>query len=186
MKDYLNAVEKNQVMVLMSILDVMDGNRNGGIDGPKIASMLEDWNKRGNMTKEEHKALKSANTYLKKFTNSVMERLSEKEKAGLKKRLRKFDFRLVDDYTLEKIYRDMSEKMVNAVVPRENFNKWCEEIMECNCRNCTKDWKECELHHVFEENFVPESSWNKDNCRYAYEKKIKEGVVNVSTGSGKK
>jgi hypothetical protein len=171
LKDYLNAVEKNQIMVIMSILEAMNGYRNGGIDGPKISSMLEDWNKRGNMTKEEHKALKTADTYLKKFTGSIIDRLSEKERECLKKRLIKFDFRLVDDFTLEKTYRDMSNKMVNAVVPRNQFNKWCEEIMECNCKNCSKDWKECELHEVFNENFVPESTWNKNNCRYAYDNK---------------
>lgn len=172
MKDYLNATEKNQIMVLMSILEVMGGHRNGGIDGPKVTAMLEDWEKRGNLTKEEHRALKSADTYLKKFTGSVIARLSQKEQEGLRKRLIKFDFRLVDDYTLEKICRDIGNKMVNAVVPRNQFNKWCEEIMACNCQNCSKDWKECELHEVFEDNLVPESTWYKDNCRYAYEKKI--------------
>ena len=73
-------MEKNQLMVLMSILQLMDGERNGGIDGPKLSAMLEDWDKRGNMTKEEHKYLKLANTYLSKFCASVMDRLNPKER----------------------------------------------------------------------------------------------------------
>lgn len=168
MKDYLNATEKNQLMVLMSILQLMDGYRNGGIDGPKISSMLEEWDKRNNMTKEEHKALKTSETYLKKFTESVLNRLSQKEREGIQKRLIKFDFRLVDDFTLQRVYREMQDRMVNAVVPRQQFYKWCEEVMNVNCKGCTKDWKECELHQVFEENFVPESTWNLESCRYAY------------------
>lgn len=151
----------------MSILQIMNGNR--GINGPKIITVLEDWNKRGNLTKDEHRNLKAAGTYLTKFCQSVYDRLSDKEKSQIDKRLQKFDFRLVDDYTLQKIYREMGDRMVNAVVPRDLFYKWCEEIMESNCKGCTKDWKECELHQVFEENFVPESTWNKDNCRYTYE-----------------
>lgn len=166
MKDYLNADEKNQMMVFMSILQIMNGNR--GINGPKIITVLEDWSKRGNLTKDEHRSLKFAGTYLTKFCESVYDRLDDREKKQIDKRLQKFDFRLVDDYTLQKIYREMKDRMVNAVVPRELFYKWCEEIMECNCKGCTKDWKECELHEVFEENFVPESTWNKKNCRYAY------------------
>jgi hypothetical protein len=168
MKDYLNATEKNQLMVLMSVLQLMNGERNGGIDGPKISAMLEDWDKRGNMTKEEHKNLKMANTYLSKFCTSVMNRLAPEEKEKLHKRLIKFDFRLVDDYTLKKIYRDINNHMVNAVIPRDMFYKWCEEIMDVNCNGCNENWKKCELHKVLEENFVPESTWNKNNCRYAY------------------
>jgi hypothetical protein len=64
MRDYLNAIEKNQFMVLQSIAQLMDGLRNSGVDGPKIESMLEEWKKRDNMTKEEHKNLKTSETYL--------------------------------------------------------------------------------------------------------------------------
>lgn len=77
MKDYLNADEKNQMMVFMPILQIMEGNR--GINGPKIVSVLEDWSKRKNLTKEEHKNLKYVNTYLSKFCENVYNRLNDKE-----------------------------------------------------------------------------------------------------------
>lgn len=166
MKDYLNADEKNQIMVFMSILQIMSGNR--GINGPKLITVLEDWNKRGNLTKDEHKSLKFAETYLTKFCKSVYDRLNDKEKVQIDKRLQKFDFRLVDDYTMQKIQRNINNHMENAAVPRQQFYKWCEEIMDCNCKGCTKDWKDCELHQVFDENFIPESTWYLDNCKYAY------------------
>lgn len=168
MRDYLNANEKNQFMVIQSISQVIDGKRNGGIDGPKIGTMLEEWTKHNNMSKEEHKNLKMAETYLKKYLTSVYDRLSPKEQAVIQKKVMKFDFKLVDDFTLKQVFRDISDRMVNAAVPREQFYKWSEEIMCVKCNGCTKNWNECELHTAFNDNFIPESSFNLKNCKYAY------------------
>lgn len=168
MRDYLNSHETNQYMVLASVLQLMEGKRNTGVNGPKIGTMLEEWKTKDNLTKDEHRSLKTADTYLKKFIESVYDRLSPKEQKALDKRLRKFDFRLVDDFTLQKINRDVSDRMVNAVVPREQFNDWCEQIMNVQCNSCTKDCNICPLYEVFDNNFVPESSFNLSNCKYAY------------------
>jgi hypothetical protein len=51
---------------------------------------------------------------------------------------------------------------------REQFEDWCYEIMQVHCLNCTGHHEGCELHQLFDDNFIPESSWNLDNCRYAY------------------
>jgi hypothetical protein len=169
MRDYLNAVEKNQFMVLQSVVQLMDGLRNSGVDGPKIASMLEEWTSRNNMTKEEHKNLKTAETFLRKFLASVYERLSPKEQEQIKKKLIKFDFKLVDDFTLKQVNRNIKDRFMNAAVPREQFFNWCCEIMQVKCQGCTKDWNQCDLHEVFNENFVPESGFDCKNCKYAYE-----------------
>lgn len=168
MRDYLNANEKNQFMVLQSIVQMMDGLRNTGIDGPKISSMLEEWSKRNNMTKEEHKNLKTSETYLRKFLASVYERLSLKEQEVIKKKIMKFDFKLVDDYTLKQVNRNIADRFVNAAVPRQQFNEWCSEIMSVKCNGCTKDWSTCDLYQVFDDNFIPESGFDCKNCRYAY------------------
>jgi len=168
MRDYLNSTEKTQFMVLQSIVQMMNGLRNAGVDGPKISSMLEDWSKRGNMTKDEHKNLKTAETYMRKFLASVYGRLSKKEQEVIKKKLIKFDFKLVDDYTLTQINRDINDKITNATMKRQQFYDWCSEIMDVKCNGCTKNWNECQLHEVFEDNFVPESGFNCANCKYAY------------------
>ncbi|MBT2696365.1 hypothetical protein J7E79_02800 [Bacillus sp. ISL-40] len=169
MRDYLNATEKNQFMVMQSILQLMQGKRNEGKDGPKIGTMLDEWTKRSNMTKAEHKSLKTAETYLKKFLTSVYDRLSPKEQSLIDKKVMKFDFKLVDDYTLKQVHRDIADRFVNAAVPREQFYKWCEEIMCVKCNGCTKNWNECDLHQVFDNNFVPESGFDCTNCKYAYQ-----------------
>jgi hypothetical protein len=155
-------------MVMQSILQLVEGKRNLGKDGPKISTMLEEWTNRDNLTKEEHKNLKMAETYLAKFTNSVFNRLSLKERHTISQKAMKFDFKLVDDFTLKQVFRDIQDRMVNAAVPRQQFNEWTKEIMCVKCNGCTKNWNECELHTIFDENFIPESGFDKPNCKYAY------------------
>jgi hypothetical protein len=171
MRDYLNSFEKNQFMVLISILQLMDGTRNNsGVDGPKIGTMLQEWTSRNNMTKHEHKSLKMSETYLKKFVSSVYDRLSPKEQQVIDKKILKFDFKLVDDFTLKQVMRDIKDKMNHAVMPRQQFYDWTCEIMQVKCNGCTKDWNTCDLHQVFHNNFVPESGFDCANCKYAYRK----------------
>lgn len=167
-RDYLNSQEKTQFMVLLSILNMVEGKKNEGTDGPKIGVMLQEWSKRDNMSKVEHKNLKTAETYFRKFIHSVYDRLSPKEQSVIDKKMKKFAFKLVDDYTLKQIDRDIADKVANAVVPRQQFYDWCVEIMEVKCNGCTKDWNTCELHNVFNDNLVPESGFDCKNCKYAY------------------
>lgn len=169
MRDYLNSLEKNQFMVLISILQLLDGTRNNtGNESLKLGSMKEEWKKRDNLTKDEHKHLKTAETFLKKFVGSVYDRLSPKEQQIIDKKILKFDFKLVDDFTLKQVMRDVKDKMNNAVMPRQQFYDWCVDIMEVKCKGCTKEWKTCGLHQVFDNNFVPESGFDCKNCKYAY------------------
>lgn len=168
MKDYLNREEKNFILSTLAVMQLMEGIRS--ITGERTAPIWDLWTERGNMTKEEKKNLKMAHTYLHKFSRSLIDRLSDKEQKTIYKQMIKYDFKLIDDFTTQKILRDMSDKMVNAVVPREDFNMWCEEIMHCNCKNCTKHHQECELYDMFENNLVPDGNFNCENCRYAYRK----------------
>jgi len=168
MRDYLNSLEKNQFMVLNSVLQMAIGIRNTGVDGPKLNTVREEWSKRDNMTKDEHKNLKMAETYLSKFIMSVYNRLSLKEKEQIQKKLLKYDFKLVDDFTLKQVMRDIKDKMENAVVPRQQFYDWTSEIMNVKCQGCTKNWNTCDLYQIFDNNFVPESGFDCKNCKYAY------------------
>lgn len=165
MKDYLNAEEKNQFMVLCSVLQIFKGVRNMGIKNPaEIKTMLEDWNSRGNLTKDEHRSLKMAGTYINKFCESVYERLGDKEKFEIERRLGKFDFRLVDDYTLKKVYKQIQTEFEK----QEEYRTFAEEIMDIRCKGCTKDYKQCELYKLFDNNFIEESGFDMCNCKYAY------------------
>ncbi|WP_284037440.1 DUF5651 domain-containing protein [Neobacillus sp. 114] len=168
MKDYLNKFETNQFMVMNSILQSILGIKNSGVDGPKLKTMREEWAKGGNLTKEEHRSLKTIETYMEKFIMSVYNRLSPKEQEKIQKKLFKYAFQLVDDYTFQKMSRDAQDKIQNAVMPRQQFYNWCKEIMAAKCNGCTKDWNTCDLYEVFEDNFVPESGFDCKNCKFAY------------------
>lgn len=178
MRDYLNKFETNQFMVMNSVLQSVLGIQNTGIDGPKFKTMREEWMKRGNLTKDEHRNLKMAETYMEKFVMSVYNRLSKKEQEQINKKLFKYAFQLVDDYSFQKISRDAQDKIQNAVMPRQQFYDWCSKIMAVNCNGCTKDWNTCDLHQVFDNNFVPESGFDCKNCKYAYQEiKINDNEI---------
>jgi hypothetical protein len=168
MRDYLNKYEMNEFMVMNSVLQSILGITNTGIDGPKLKTMREEWAKRGNLTKDEHRSLKMTETYMSKFIMSVYNRLSPKQQEQIQKKLFKYAFQLVDDYTFQKITRDAQDKIQNAVIPRQQFYDWCSEIMAIKCNGCKKNWNDCDLYDVFEDNIVPESGFDCVNCKYAY------------------
>jgi len=176
MKDYLNAEERNQMMVIGSLIRSFDNCKGTKSDAPKIITIAEQWDQRGNITTDERKSLKMASTYLHKFWKSTYDRMGNKEQEVLKKKLSSYDFRLMDDYTFQRICTDMGDKVNFVAVEREHFGKWCEEIMCANCKDCMKHWSDCELHNVLNDNLIPDSTWSLDNCRYAY-KDIKEEIV---------
>lgn len=177
-KDYLNREEANTLLTIMATAQLIEGLRT--LNNKSKKPIWEDWKARNFLTVEESRSIKTAHTYLIKFSKSVLDRISEKEKEIVMKKIVKFSFRLVDDYTMQKINRDITNKMQNAVVPRNQFEDWCEEIMECNCLNCKKNRKDCKLYTVFDDNFVPESQCDFNNCRYAYDKPKPKLVPNPS------
>lgn len=164
----------------MAVSQQIEGLRT--LAGNASRPIWEDWRERDFLTKEEGKNIKTAHTYLLKFINSVLGRISDKEKSVILKQMAKFDFKIVDDYTLQKLFRDMSDRMQNAAVPRREFEDWCCEIMECNCKNCYKHWDGCQLYKVFEDNFVPDGGYDLENCKYSYSD-LKEVAQNESTNS---
>lgn len=163
MKSYLNAQEMNDFMLIGVLLD-------------SAAKIRKGWGDRGNLTKEEHRAVKTAETYLTKFYESVITRLGEKESLKIHKRLSDFELKIMDRYTLQRMRGQWQEEMKISHVDRVEFEDWCEQIMIIKCKGCTKNYEECNLHDVFCNNYVPESSWGLDNCRYAYTELKKEGA----------
>lgn len=170
LKNYLNSEELNDFMLIGTLLDTCSSIINSTID-PKhstIGKIRIAWDTRGNLSKEEHKSIKMAETYLTKAYTSILNRLSKDEVIKISKRLSSYNLRILDKFTIDKINRESGDKYKNAVIPRELFENWCEEIMEVKCKGCNKDRQACKLREVFEDNFVPEADWGLDNCRYAY------------------
>lgn len=183
-KDYMNYEERNQMMVMGGLIRMEEFVKNKGKDGPKMLTMADSWEQRGAATKDEIKWLKTSHTFLRKFFDSVIKRMNKDEQEKLKRKLSKFDFRYVDDYTLDKVYRDLTDKMKYAVMENDDFQNWTVEVMEVKCKGCTCDWKECTFHKALEDNFVPETEWNLPNCRYAYNEVSEEESKEIAEKYG--
>ena len=101
MKTYLNREETNSLVSILAVVQQLEGER--GMSGPKMKALWDQWDERDFITKDEKKNLKTANTMLGKFFKSVMARLDVKERTKIQKQLLKYDFKVIDDYTLKKI-----------------------------------------------------------------------------------
>ncbi|MEG0728236.1 MAG: DUF5651 domain-containing protein [Anaerovoracaceae bacterium] len=178
MKTYLSAQERNEFLTIASVLKMMENSKmkedKFAKDAPKFSDIADAWQSRGNLTKEEAKSLRMASTYLRKFADSILERVDQREKDIVTKKLSSFCFRIVDDYTLGKIYREMNDKVKNVTMCREKFGAIAEEIMSINCKNCTRACSQCELHEIFDDNLMPDGGYDMPNCRYAYFDSVKE------------
>ncbi|HOA81147.1 MAG TPA: DUF5651 domain-containing protein [Defluviitaleaceae bacterium] len=157
-KDYMNSAEANSFLFLKVTSLEVEKFR---------ANLVE----HGNITKEEHMNLKMVETYLKKFIDNVESRLSQKQNNFFKKKMGRFEIKVLDEYTLKRLAKQVNEQLQTVTMPREDYEDWCNEIMMAKCKDCRLEHSKCDLHDHFLENFVPESGWNLPNCRYASKQK---------------
>lgn len=175
-RGYLNKEEENVLMMAIVTHQLLEGIRSiqGRVDNPPV---WEAWMNKGMMTAEQRKFIKTANTYLDKFTSSIFnDNLDVKTKDKILKKIQKWDIRVIDDYTLQKLYRMLDQKEEYRV-DRDIFCDLVETKMHCSCKNCTKDHQGCDFKVFLDDNFVPplyELEEQLPNCEYAYN----EFVVN--------
>lgn len=168
-RGYLNPEEFNVYFMLHAVVQVLNGTRSMSKFG---VTMWDEWEQKKIITKEQKKNLKSAYTFLKKFSDSVAEdNLDVKSKEYLAKRNLKWDFRLVDDYMLLNLRKILDEAQ-EVHMPKDNFYDLVEASMEVNCKGCTKDRCDCEYHTFFQERLVPPYYTKGEvqgcNCEYSY------------------
>lgn len=163
-RDYLNAEEKNVYMISKAYIQLLNGERN--LKGKMTKEVWAEWSDRGMITPEMQKNLKLARTYINKFCSELEENLNEYENTRLQKQLLKFDYKLIDDFTARKLMRDFRDKLNYAVIPRENFEETLENICEVNCVGCQKSYRDCAIHHMFDEILIPYCG-EEPNCPYA-------------------
>ena len=77
------------------------------------------------------------------------------------------------EYFMNRVEEALNKK-VNAayektVLDSDQYCLFCENIMDVNCKNCTKCSSECELYDLFVDTLAPEPDDNKPNCKYAYD-----------------
>jgi phage pi2 protein 07 len=161
LRDYLNSEEGNHFLFLK-------------ITALHLKAYREQWAKYGNITPEEHKELKMAETYLNKFITTLESRLSDKTKDVFNKKQYNHAVKIMDKYTMDRLKGTIEKELKIVHMPREEFEDWTTEMMAAVCKNCTKDYKKCYLHDTLLANFVPESGENCENCRFAYRRENKK------------
>lgn len=180
-RGYLNSEEENIFLMATVLNQLFEGIRrfNNTKEEDKEVPVWEQWEKRGIITPEQRKNLKMANTYLDKFVSSVFnDNLDKQTKDKEFKKLRKWDIRLVDDFTLKKIY-SMVDKATEFSINKDGLYDLIETKMDCDCKGCTKDYKDCEFHKMMEFYIIPPAELDpelqKPNCIYAYDEYGKKG-----------
>ncbi|MGN1358686.1 MAG: DUF5651 domain-containing protein [Bacilli bacterium] len=163
-RDYLTSEEKNFYMVTKAFIQMVQGERT--FENHVTDDIWEEWKNRGMITSKMQRSLKTATTNLKNFCYELEDNLSETTLKTLQKQLEKFDYKIIDDFTLSKIFRDASDSMKYAVIEREKLEPILQDIAAVRCVGCTSCYEKCPLYHMLDDistPFVGEES----NCPYA-------------------
>lgn len=163
MKDYFNTIERDQFLTFLKSLD----------HGETIEQA---WGERGNLTKEELKALRMVKTWGKKFIESVLKRQNDTSLKATGRAIRSSE--LILDYKgqLDELLKKRCSDINKSYEENRDYFSLIELLMHYNCKNCSRKCTECLIYPEFEKHNVPEfSGWeNLKNCKYSYESKEEE------------
>ena len=163
-RDYLNLEEKNFYMITKAYIQMVQGERN--LENIVQGDVWDEWKKRGMITPGMQRALKTANTNLKKFCAELEDNLSFTTTDKLNKQLAKFDYKLVDDYTLQKLFRDANDRIKYAVMDREKLEPILQDVAAVRCVGCKCNYEKCPLFKMLDDIETPYVG-EEPNCPYA-------------------
>lgn len=161
---YLNATEKNFYLVAEAFIQMINGQRN--FDNKVSDTVWEEWKKHGMITPSMQKDLKLTKTYLFKFCDELRSYLDKEQLYKLDKQLMNFDYRIVDDYSFQKLLRDINDHYQYVVMKRDAFVDILEDVAQVRCVNCQKDYKSCPLYKALDDIGTPYCG-EEPNCPYA-------------------
>lgn len=163
-RGYLNAEERNFYMISKSFIQMINGERN--LNNKITNEIWIEWTRKGMITPLMQKNIKLVKSYLIKFCEELEENLDSVEREKLEKQLIKFDYRLIDDYTVQKLFRDLNNNYKYLVMEREKFIPIIEELAEIKCVGCKDNYSTCPLYKAFDDiNLVRVDE--EANCPYA-------------------
>ena len=176
LKDYLNAEERKDVLSIGFLLDI-------------VATVKEQWGATTSITKEEQKNLRASYTFLHKFYEALISRMSRKEIEALSKRQASCEMFILDAHTKRKIYGSLADNQKDIKMNVDEFFDFCEQIQDIRCRNCQEKPGECDLYEVLDSNCVADAGEDLPTCRYAYTgeteransetQKLKDGIKGI-------
>ena len=164
-RQYLNEEERNIYMSLATIVNMVDGIELQRDKYVQLENIIDNWDKKDFITKEEKKNLKLANTYLKKFMDSVYERLDRRTQETLEKKLVSFGFRLLDQETI-RIMNRYNKLKENVVVDRKTFDLVAEDIANMYCCGCNCNYQDCKIYDMYTQ-MLYVGVGEKPNCPFA-------------------
>lgn len=163
-RQYLSSEEENLFMMMASL----SMHINGKTEVRK--NFMQALEERGMLTKETKRELKMMNTYLNKYLQHTFDMLDETTQIRLKKRLAKFNYKIIDDYQLKRILKSVQEQMKNVTITRSTFEDLIEDIAEVRCKNCTNSYKDCEVYKAMYDALL-DAPGLLPNCPYAWNDK---------------
>lgn len=172
-RGYLKADEMNNFLVAHVTCQLLSGERKAPTKDHVLTpqkALWDEWLGKGIITKEQKKNIKMGYTYFRKFLDDVFENnLDVKTKDTISKKSSNWSFRLMDDYTVQKIYR-MLEAQKEVNMSTDEFYDLIEAKMHVSCKGCTKNRCECDFHTFLDSKFVPPMREDSEcvNCEYAY------------------
>lgn len=165
-RGYLNSDERNVYMIAKSFIELLSGRKSIGGKLEIKEEVWKQWEDHGMITPDMKKNIKLAKTYLRKFVIELEENLDKQQLERLNKMFSNFEYRLIDDYTVKKIYRDIKNQEYVSM-KKELFQELVIDVSELRCVGCKKcDYDKCEIYHALEDvnmSYVSEEV----NCPYA-------------------
>lgn len=168
-RGYLKADEMNLLLVITSVFEMI-----GGLHESKKNDKLpmwEEWRNRGILTEKQAELLKQIHGLMKEFVFDVIQNnLDGKTMQTILKRSSDFQFRVVDRYQANEIDR-MVNKIGEVKLTQEEFSDLVDGKVYAECRGCTKNRCECDLHSFFTAHLVPatilQEHYDACNCEFA-------------------
>lgn len=159
---YLNKREENYYLMIACLMLFAKGQYEGSTDN----GLLEVFEEGKMLTPSSQKNFKTGMTYLGKFLKEVYEKLDSPTQQKIYKKTEKFLLKFIDNYEFEKFQRDINNRNKYAVIEREEFENLIEDIAEVRCKNCTRDYKTCNIYNALDESLKLEEGI-KSNCKYS-------------------
>lgn len=163
-RGYLNREEENFLMVAKSFIQMINGTRS--LENKITEPVWKEYEKRGMITPSMQKSIKMVNTYLNKFVDEMQINLDKKENSRIEKKLEKFDFKIIDDFSMKKLFRDIKDKNKYVTMNRDIFMDILVEVSGVECVGCKKDYKQCSLCTAFEDISIAHIG-DMPSCPYA-------------------
>lgn len=165
MKKYLNNNELNDLLFIYHMIET-------------DTSIVNDWVKRGNMTSNEAKWIRTAITYNIKAMRSILDRLDPKEKSKFAKRTVKAQneaIRIIDKWMYDRVFGTFETEFEVVKIERPEFERLGMACIQAHCEDCNEHFSKCDIYDIFDNNMMNRAEI-KNNCPYAFhsEKRIAE------------